>query len=48
MANKEVFDADRLREWKERKKMFDEEENTTVINLKERYTKEKEDFEARF
>jgi hypothetical protein len=48
MRNKAQFDEDRLQEWKERKALKKEEEDTDNYNLKETLTKQEEDFEARF
>jgi len=46
--NKEIYDAERLQEWRERKLMGKEEEDMEIRIMKEEEHKEIEKFEARF
>ncbi len=48
LRNKEIYDAERLQEWKERKLMGKEEEDMEIRIMKEEEHKEIEKFEARF
>ena len=48
IRNKEIYDAERLQEWRERKIMKGEEENMEIRVIKEEETVKLEKFEARF
>lgn len=48
IRNKEIYDEERLQEWKERKEMRNEEEEMEIKDMKEEEKKEIEKFEARF
>lgn len=45
---KEIYDRDRLNEWKERKRMLKEEEDMDIYNVKEDYEKNQEIFDTRY
>ncbi len=44
----DIYDRDRLNEWKERKRMGQEEENMDIYTIKEEYERNQEIFETRF
>jgi hypothetical protein len=45
---KDIYDRDRLNEWKERKRMYKEEEDMDIYNVKEDYELNQEIFDTRY